>query len=154
MALRNGMSFMGLWLPRVTDSRWEVSPKDETGRAPGVVVYRVGPGSWQIIVTFRTCSLYANGPTKRAAVEKMRRYIRELDEQLGLLSAGRMSYARFGVDGSDVYVYPSNGRFVCCGCATTNDAVSMIRYLESEHVAAGDHVPQRCFDELLEETEK
>ena len=64
-----------------------------------------------------------------------------------------MSYARFGADGSDVYVYLCNGRYICCGCTTANDTLSMIRHLEAEHVAAGDHVPQSCFDQLLKETE-
>lgn len=89
-----------------------------------------------------------------------------------------MSYVRWGEDGSDVYVYPTdvNGveKYCCCGCKVTpcepyldwfgievsvgiqsvytDSAQDMIDHLEW-HVEQGDTVPQRPFDQLKEELE-
>ncbi len=57
-----------------------------------------------------------------------------------------MSYARFGWDGSDVYVYLHVGGYLCCcACSLTDDwrhtsTDAMIAHLR-EHIAAGDTVP-------------
>lgn len=58
-----------------------------------------------------------------------------------------MSYARFGWDGSDVYVFLDVGGFLsCCGCGLSrksfkaNSTDEMIAHLR-EHIAAGDCVP-------------
>jgi hypothetical protein len=83
-----------------------------------------------------------------------------------------MSYARFGADGSGVYVYTSSTGIECCGCTlqgrewiddpdlllflrdvgehiqtvfTTN--AGMTEHLEA-HRAAGHVVPQHAFDRL------
>jgi len=66
-----------------------------------------------------------------------------------------MSYARFGWDGSDVYIYLDVGGYLsCCACRfhpeirehfETTDA--MIEHLE-RHVEAGDTVPVDCFERL------
>lgn len=56
-----------------------------------------------------------------------------------------MSYARFGYDGSDVYVYLGS-RLVCCGCALATHSqaftttTEMIAHL-AEHRAASHVVP-------------
>ena len=71
-----------------------------------------------------------------------------------------MSYARFGEDGSDVYLYsvaPCGDYFECCSCTlklrgTLPTPQAAIRHLE-EHVAAGDCVPARAFELLLADTE-
>lgn len=71
-----------------------------------------------------------------------------------------MSYARFGWDGSDVYVYLSvYGYLDCCGCALDKQGTAcystdeMIAHLE-EHKAAGHHVPQETIDDLLADKEE
>ena len=58
-----------------------------------------------------------------------------------------MSLARFGWDGSDVYVYYDVGGFInCCGCHLgeksfhANTEKQMIDHLR-EHQKAGHHVP-------------
>ncbi len=71
-----------------------------------------------------------------------------------------MSYARFGEDGSDVYLYSEGSRFRCCSCCmvevpqspTFGNPLEAIRHLEA-HVAAGDVVPDRAFRLLLADTE-
>jgi len=67
-----------------------------------------------------------------------------------------MSYARFGEDGSDVYVIWSvEGRLICyCDAQFVTEKFSeMITHLE-EHVSKGDTVPQRAFDCLKEDMEE
>ena len=59
-----------------------------------------------------------------------------------------MSYARFGADGSSVYVFMStSGYLECCGCSLTPDGpfetgttIGMIAHLRA-HTAAGGTVP-------------
>lgn len=73
-----------------------------------------------------------------------------------------MSYARFGWDDSDVYVYLDvNGSLCCCACALNwqgDDGVfpasryldttaSMVAHLR-EHEAAGHEVPGDTFSDL------
>ena len=64
-----------------------------------------------------------------------------------------MSYARFGWEGSDVYVYLDVGGYLaCCGCCLSDywrhdDTASMIAHLR-EHQAAGHHVPEETIAEL------
>jgi hypothetical protein len=85
-----------------------------------------------------------------------------------------VSYARFGSDGSDVYVFTSSAGLECCGCIlqrreweddsgspfggylrAVGDIVpyvfdsnaGMIAHLEL-HRAAGHHVPEYVFDRL------
>jgi len=66
-----------------------------------------------------------------------------------------MSYARFGCDGSDVYVFTSTAGLECCGCALEDATavpvfesnVAMIAHLE-RHVAAGHVVPDNCLERL------
>lgn len=66
-----------------------------------------------------------------------------------------MSIVRFGSDGSDVYVYESSRGLECCGCSlertsqTFDSADAMIEHLR-QHVAAGDHVPEYVFEELVD----
>ena len=66
-----------------------------------------------------------------------------------------MSYARFGCDGSDVYVYAGSVGIECCGCALSADetdpapmshdqAIAHLRL----HVAAGQRVPEFVFERL------
>ena len=86
-----------------------------------------------------------------------------------------MSYARFGWDGSDVYVFRSKSALECCGCILQQrewiedpksiidtfhrevgehveqeftTTAGMIAHLEV-HRAVGHVVPQDCLDELL-----
>lgn len=75
-----------------------------------------------------------------------------------------MSYARFGWDGSDVYIFEHVGGFIqCCGCTLTNPedgehfgfanlktAREALTHLD-EHVKAGDHVTPRTFERIREE---
>lgn len=62
-----------------------------------------------------------------------------------------MSYARFGFDGSQVYVYHSTSdMLVCCGCALdgsfeTASRAAMIDHLR-DHEAAGYRVPLCVFE--------
>jgi hypothetical protein len=74
-----------------------------------------------------------------------------------------MSYARFGWDGSDVYVFKSVGNkehpggwLECCGCLLPSNpgrflqafsTAGMIRHLRA-HMAAGQHVPSDVIPEL------
>ncbi len=73
-----------------------------------------------------------------------------------------MSYARFGCDGSDVYVYGSNdGKrefLVCCGCNLGGGAIVSCR-TEAEMIAhllahreAGHTVPEYTLERLREES--
>ncbi len=75
-----------------------------------------------------------------------------------------MSYARFGWDGSDVYVFEHTGGGIeCCGCCLTDPAEDTwfgsmnfktpreaLAHLE-EHVAAGHCVPSDTFNRMREE---
>lgn len=65
-----------------------------------------------------------------------------------------MSYARWGVDGSDVYVYASTGGgYVCCDCLRwwasgwTKTALEMVEHLEQDR-AAGLTVPDYTLERL------
>lgn len=76
-----------------------------------------------------------------------------------------MSYARFGWDNSDVYVFEHVAGYIqCCGCIlpeygdedwiggfynapTAND---MLKHLD-EHRAAGNVVPERTYTDIREE---
>jgi hypothetical protein len=65
-----------------------------------------------------------------------------------------VSYARFGVEGSDVYVYLGSSGLECCACAlsprsqTFKTTEAMIEHLR-EHVKAGHVVPADTITELL-----
>lgn len=75
-----------------------------------------------------------------------------------------MSYARFGWDGSDVYVFMSvgdreypGGWLECCGCLLPSNpdrwfrafsTVAMVDHLR-DHATAGQHVPGDVVPELL-----
>ncbi len=67
-----------------------------------------------------------------------------------------MSYARFGENDSDVYVYSNGSSFVCCGCLLADESqylrsrAAVVEHL-NEHVIAGHVVPQRAFDRLQSE---
>ncbi len=70
-----------------------------------------------------------------------------------------MSYARWGCEGSDVYVYGGLSGIVCCECALSDDDGAdrvcktnreMIIHLE-EHRAAGDTVPESALEQLRDE---
>lgn len=80
-----------------------------------------------------------------------------------------MSYARFGWDNSDVYVYyDTGGYYNCCACALRPSTrpenllgvesfhcqtkAEMIAHLIDEHRAAGHTVPDDCIEELRAET--
>lgn len=56
-----------------------------------------------------------------------------------------MSYARFGWEGSDVYVFLDvSGHFNCCGCSLDDgwhDSTDAIVAHLRAHQAAGHHVP-------------
>jgi hypothetical protein len=66
-----------------------------------------------------------------------------------------MTYARFGCEGSDVYLFDlapgSAGRFECCGCQMvgsswiTKSAEAFLRHMH-EHREAGHTVPDSAFD--------
>jgi hypothetical protein len=73
-----------------------------------------------------------------------------------------VSFARFGVEGSQVYVFENtDDQFECCGCiirqedgkratyrtpgTTEADAALMLAHLE-QHVARGWTVPASCLD--------
>ena len=65
-----------------------------------------------------------------------------------------MSYARFGWDGSDVYVYLCmGGYYECCGCAFGTDewrhadTDAILAHLR-KHQEAGHHVPADTFEEI------
>jgi hypothetical protein len=71
-----------------------------------------------------------------------------------------MSYARFGWNGSDVYIFLHVGGFIqCCGCQFGNDGYGsydaystqeMVDHLK-KHEADGDHVPQDVYEGLWED---
>lgn len=64
-----------------------------------------------------------------------------------------MSYARFGWDGSDVYVFAHvEGYLCCCACCLQDDwkhrsTDAMLKHLHG-HVAAGHTVPTYTITEL------
>jgi hypothetical protein len=75
-----------------------------------------------------------------------------------------MSYARFGADGSDVYVFMAigdddhpGGWLECCWCDLTDrqtfsfrafTTATMVQHLQ-EHIDAGGHVPEDVIPSLL-----
>lgn len=70
-----------------------------------------------------------------------------------------MAYARYGADGSDVYVFMHyNGCFVCFGCedAPNEDELrlpsrsALIAHLE-DHRKRGHFVPEQAFERLRSE---
>lgn len=70
-----------------------------------------------------------------------------------------MSYARFGWDGSDVYVYESDRGWECCGCIsheqtfgsfTTTDLDAFFAHLD-EHRRAGHHVPDNVEPDIRDD---
>lgn len=75
-----------------------------------------------------------------------------------------MSYARFGAEESDVYVYPHYQGFIeCCGCHLiepethqkfgffkANTAREILEHLD-EHREVGDLVPERAYVRIKEE---
>jgi hypothetical protein len=74
-----------------------------------------------------------------------------------------MSYARFGWDGSDVYVFMSVGEFLeCCACILAHedwesfqagDTQTMIDHL-NKHKNSGHNVPRDIYDHLWEDDEE
>lgn len=73
------------------------------------------------------------------------------------MEGGRVSYARWGCDGSDVYVFATGDYFVCCDCklhgdtdATCKDEGLMIAHL-LEHRDAGHVVPESAIERLKQE---
>jgi hypothetical protein len=71
-----------------------------------------------------------------------------------------MSYARFGCDDSDVYVFATcQGGLECCGCFLSgvsgpsprfDTSGEMIAHLDA-HRAAGDTVPDYTYEEILKD---
>lgn len=68
-----------------------------------------------------------------------------------------MSYAKWGCDGSEVYVFKNGeGKFECHECRLEDETVTfdlpneMITHLE-EHTDAGHNVPDDCVKELAKE---
>ena len=67
-----------------------------------------------------------------------------------------MSYARKGLDGSDVYVYPTDDCIVCHECPLTGDnhdeqsPAGMLCHMQ-EHLDAGHSIPQYVIDRLQRE---
>lgn len=66
-----------------------------------------------------------------------------------------MSYARFGADGSNVYVFMHvDGYLCCCGCslglnsARAYSTAEMVEHLR-QHTLNGDTVPDYVVPELL-----
>ena len=65
-----------------------------------------------------------------------------------------MSYARFGWEGSDVYVYEDYaGYYTCCWCVLdvdpkTPSAAIMVEHLR-EHIVYGHTVPAQTIDAIL-----
>ncbi|MER5252917.1 hypothetical protein [Streptomyces sp. NPDC002855] len=68
-----------------------------------------------------------------------------------------MSYARFGQDGSDVYVFMDVGGYLnCCGCSRVkpgdhahfSSTLGMVDHLRA-HIFVGDYVPDYVVPELL-----
>lgn len=74
-----------------------------------------------------------------------------------------MSYARFGWDGSDVYVFVSVGGWIeCCACILheedwasfqAKETQEMVDHLK-KHQESGHHVPESVFERLWEEHEE
>jgi hypothetical protein len=74
-----------------------------------------------------------------------------------------MAYARFGAEGSDVYLWPGDIGYVCDLCAIALKEAGRSRtYMEhpeeaiahlEQHRAAGHVVPESAFNELREESE-
>ena len=71
-----------------------------------------------------------------------------------------MALARFGCDGSDVYVYYDVGGFInCCGCNLNGQSFhadterQMIDHLK-EHEKKGHHIPGYVYDELSDELKR
>lgn len=66
-----------------------------------------------------------------------------------------MSHVRWGVDGSDVYVYDDvNGKVACCGCLLGGASRYFVTHAElalhlREHEAAGHQVPAWVYDDLV-----
>jgi hypothetical protein len=73
------------------------------------------------------------------------------------MEGGRVSYARWGCEGSDVYVFATGDYFVCCDCrlrdetdATCKDEAAMIEHLLA-HRRAGHTVPESAIERLKQE---
>ena len=78
-----------------------------------------------------------------------------------------MSYARWGLEQSDVYVYPSGGGdIVCCGCTfepegenevpgnfTARGPKEMLEHL-LKHIERGDVVPESALERLRREIQE
>ena len=76
-----------------------------------------------------------------------------------------MSYARWGCEDSDVYIYLSvTGWYTCC-CCSLLESEDMVRHMQlpsaahmiehlHQHELAGDKVPQSALERLLAETLK
>ena len=72
-----------------------------------------------------------------------------------------MAYARWGCDGSDVYVFMDvSGGFTCCGCDLVSEPRSnfatkgeMVEHLLA-HRAAGHTVPEYAIENIRNETEE
>lgn len=70
-----------------------------------------------------------------------------------------MSYARKGLDGSDVYVYPTGGPIVCHECPFSGDnheelsPAGMLDHMR-RHREAGHTVPQAAIDRLTREARR
>lgn len=71
-----------------------------------------------------------------------------------------MAYARFGAEGSDVYVFLDNHRVLRCqrcalelnGDFTADSTAKMVTHLE-RHQAQGQVVPDSCTEDLLRDAE-
>lgn len=70
-----------------------------------------------------------------------------------------MAYARFGWEGSDVYIFLSvYGKLDCCACSIesgyqANSTDEMLAHL-NQHIEAGDTVPDSCFEYLRRDKEE
>ena len=76
-----------------------------------------------------------------------------------------MSYARFGWDNSDVYVFMHvSGWLECCMCTLVRDHQDEISFRASDtdtmiahlkkHIAVKDYVPSHVFDDLIADDEE
>lgn len=68
-----------------------------------------------------------------------------------------MSYARFGCEGSDVYLFPTmDGQYQCCGCLMqahsfiTPSIEHFLAHLD-EHRKAGHHIPESAMRRIRED---